>query len=111
MNFSNFGIEDAAIVGGLLGFADEAIRDEQEDENGYDGDDAEIDIDPEQITDIDLRLFYNENPELFEFLVKKIIEFRKKAKIQRCIDRIQREISTEIKQMEEDEGSERCDQK
>lgn len=111
MDFGNFRIEDAAIVGGLLGFTDEAIRDEQAGENGYDGDDAEIDIDPEQITDIDLRLFYNENPELFEFLVKKIIEFKKKAKIQRYIGRIQREISAEIKQMEEDEGNEKCNQK
>jgi len=110
MDFSDFGIEDAAIIGGILGFADEATRDEQEGENEFNDDDTEIHIEPEQITDIDLRLFYNENPELFEFLVKHIIEFKKKAKMQRYINRIQGEISTEIKQMEEDEDDKRCTQ-
>lgn len=110
MDFSDFGIEDAAIIGGILGFADEAIRDEQEGENESNDDDTEIYIEPEQITDIDLRLFYNENPELFEFLVKRTVEFRKKAKTQRYINRIQGEISTEIKQMEEDEDDKRCTQ-
>ena len=105
MDFGDFGIEDAAIIGGILGFADEAIKDEQEGEGEYNNDDIEIDIDPEQITDTDLRLFYRENPELFKFLIKKTIEFRKKAKIQRYINRIQGEISAEIKQMKEDEDN------
>lgn len=108
MDFSDFGIEDAAIMGGILGFADEAIRDEQEGENESNDDD--IEVDPEQIADVDLRLFCREHPELFKFLIKKTIEFRKKVKIQRYINRIQEEIHAEIKQMEEDEDNKRCTQ-
>lgn len=108
MDFGDFGIEDAAIIGGILGFADEAIRDEQEGESESNYED--IEVDPEQIADVDLRLFCRENPELFRFLIKKTIEFRKKAEMQRYINKIQEEISTEIKQMEKDEDNKRCPQ-
>ena len=111
MDFGDFVLPDAAIIGGILGFADEAIRAEQEGESEYnDDDDTEIDVDPEQISDIDLRLFCKENPEVFRFLVKKTIEFRKKAEMQRYINRIQGEICAEINQMKEDEDSEKCKQ-
>ena len=110
MDFSDFGIEDAAIIGGILGFADEAIKAEQEGESEYD-DGTEVDVDPEQISDMDLKLFCRENPELFRFLIKETIKFRKKAEMQRYINRIEGEISAEINQMKEDEGSKKCKQK
>lgn len=105
MDLNNFEIEDAAIMGGILGFADEAIKAEQEDEENIKDAVEDIEIEPEEISDEHLRSFCREYPELFKYMVKKTIEFRRKAAVQRYIDAVEREIKWEVDQIRKDEDN------
>lgn len=103
MDFDDLGIEDAAIIGGILGFADEDIRAEQEGEEDINDTTEDVEIDPEEISNERLKSFCLEHPELFRYMVRKTIEFREKAAIQRDIDVMEREIKWEIDQIKKDE--------
>lgn len=105
MDLNDFGIEDAAIIGGILGFADEAIKVEQEGEEDTKDTIDSIEIEPEEISDRHLRSFCRGHPELFKYMVRKTIEFKRKAVMQRHIDAIERETRWEIEQMRKDENN------
>ena len=105
MDFDSFEIENAAIIGGILGFADEAIKAEREGEENARGITEDIEIEPEEIDDGRLQSFCREHPELFKYMVRKAIEFKRKAAMQRHIDIIEKEIKWEIDQIKKDEGN------
>jgi len=74
-----FDMEDATFLGAAIGFAEESIRAEEE---GLDEDPEDnIDIDPSQIKDENLRLIHNMNPGLFRYIIniikKQTIRWRK----------------------------------
>lgn len=70
-----FDAEDAAYLGGVIGFAEESIRAEEElDEELEDL----IDIDLSKTKETDLRLIYNMNPDLFKHIVNIIKRQRDK---------------------------------
>ena len=77
----SFDSGDAAILGGILGFAEEAFRDENfsEDANG----DIHIDVDSGDIKDVNLRLVYNQDPEFFKYIVRLVIKHNRKWKNER----------------------------
>jgi hypothetical protein len=77
----DFDMGDAAIIGGIMGFAEEAIRDEQLGEG--DGVDLDIKIDPSKINDVNLRLVYNQDPEFFIYIVKLVIKQNRKWRNER----------------------------
>ena len=92
-----FDIEDAAYLAGAIGFAEESIRAEEEQEEELED---MIDIDLSGPKEVDLKLVYNMNPGLFKHIVN-IIK-RQKAKWRR--DRLDREeVSEELKALEESE--------
>ena len=94
-----FDIEDAAYLGGAIGFAEESIRAE----NAKPDEDPEEDVDvylPE-LKDTDLKLIRNMNPDLFNHIVS--IVKRQKAKWRR--DRMDyEEVSDELQALRETEA-------
>lgn len=92
-----FDVEDATILGGIMGFAEESIREEEE-LNEELGDD--IDVDMSEIKDTDLRLIHNMNPGLFKYIIS--IVKRQTAKWKQ--DRIDREeVEEELEALRESE--------
>ena len=88
MDFDDFDWEDAAILGGIIGFVEESIREE---ERGFD-DDTDDDTLEERMReavdrDVNLLQFRRENPQLYDFILKKVIEQRIKWRR----DRLKRE--------------------
>ena len=78
-----FDAEDAAILGGIIGFAEDSIKNEELGEND---DDAIPEISDDQIADcieqnqeISLQLLYNENPELVQHLIKRAYQDRARS--------------------------------
>jgi len=99
MNFDNFGLADAAILGGIAGFVEEAVDNERF------GEREEIttsDIDEKDIEDTNLRLLYNQNPDLVLYLINKFLNHKKVAAINHEFKIIMAEIEREIEQMEEE---------
>jgi len=95
-----FDAEDATILGGAMGFAEESMR--AEEESPEEDPKEETDIDPSELKEVDLRLIYNMNPGLFKYIVNIIR--RQRARWER--DRLDREaVAEELKAMEE---SEKC---
>ncbi len=91
----DFDAQDAAMLGGIAGFAEESMREENnfpEDINNYE----EVEIDPRTIDDTDMRLFYNDSPELFNHVVntvrKHILRGKEIAQTKKDIDAIAYEI-------------------
>lgn len=67
----DFGAADAAIIGGIMGFAEEAIRDENREM-----DDLDIDgmlMDPRIEKNIDLASFKRSYPDLFKHILYTIV--------------------------------------
>ncbi len=110
--FDDFGIEDAAAIGGLLGLTEEAGEDENKQPDLFD----EPEDDPisvEDITDIDMRLLYNQDPEFFRNIVRKVKEQRKQWEILKEQKRIKEEseeileeIREEIKKFDQEDNEE-----
>ena len=67
----DFGADDAAIIGGIMGFAEEAIRDENRELDELDIDDMMMDSRIEK--DIDLASFRRSYPELFKHILYTIV--------------------------------------
>ncbi len=98
----DFDIQDAAILGGIMGFAEESIREEEaglSDEKFED-----IEVNPSKITDVDLRLFYNGNPELFNHVVNTVRKHAATAKMRRQTKNDIKEVQHEIDAMEKSEA-------
>ena len=63
-----FDAEDALVLGGTIGFAEESIKSEEE---GLDNaPEEDIDIDMSEIKEVNLRLIYNMNPDLFRYIMR-----------------------------------------
>ena len=92
-----FDAEDAAYLGGAIGFAEESIRAEEEQEE--EPEDV-IDVDPSVLKEVDLRLVYNMNPGLF----KHIVNIIKKQRARWRRDRLDREeVEDELEALEASE--------
>ncbi len=95
----DFDAEDAAILGGIAGFAEESMREEDrkpEDNEDYDS----IVVDLENPKEINLRLIRNMNPELFRYVVSLVAKHNKKWRQQRLA---REAIQDELKAMAETE--------
>ena len=104
MDFDDFDWEDAAILGGIIGFVEESIREE---ERGFD-DDTDDDTLEERMReavdrDVNLLQFRRENPQLYDFILKKVIEQRIKWRRDRlkreAMKRAESEFSYELEAM------------
>lgn len=100
MDFSNFDLADGAIIGGIAGFAEEAGQDERFGENEQI---TKADIKEEDIGDSNLRLLYNENPDLVVYLINKFLARKKMATINREFRLVMNEVKEEIKQNKKEE--------
>jgi hypothetical protein len=95
-----FDVEDATILGGAMGFAEESMK--AEEESPEEISEEEIEVDLSEIKDTDLRLIHNMNPSLFRYIIN-IIQ-KQRAKWER--DRLDREsVREELIALEE---SEKC---
>ena len=72
----DFNAEDAAILGGVLGFADESVREEERPPEEVENE-VEPEISSGEISDLDMKLLYNDDPEFFEDIAKLAKEHRK----------------------------------
>ncbi len=98
----DFGIDDAALLGGIMGFAEESIREE---EAGLVDEKLEnIEINPEKIDDVNLRLFYNGNPELFNHIVNTVRKHAATSKARKQMKNDIKEVQHEIDAMKESEA-------
>jgi len=72
---NDFDWDDATSLGGIIGFAEESIR--EEDAVLEELDDPDVDYqEPANSGDLIIRLFKSGHPKEYEWLVKKIIEQR-----------------------------------
>lgn len=71
-----FDMEDATIIGGIMGFAEESIREENIQPDDVEEEKPEAENISDQKTN--LRLLENENPGLVAYLIKTVIEHKKK---------------------------------
>ena len=100
-DFDDIEIEDMAAVGGLLGFAEEAGEDENRQPDPFD----EPEDDPisvEDITDIDMRLLYNQDPEFFRNIVRTVRKQRKQWKILKEQKRVREESEQILEEIQEE---------
>jgi len=69
-----FDAKDAAIIGGIMGFAEESMREENRQP-----DEVEEDVDMPSGGDVDvtMRLLRNENPGLFDYVVKAVLKHKR----------------------------------
>lgn len=73
---SDFGWDDAALLGGTIGFAEESVRKEDEiPESPIEDSSIEL-VDPINADDTIIRLFKSGHPREYEWLVRRIIEQR-----------------------------------
>jgi hypothetical protein len=94
-----FDAEDACILGGILGFAEESMQ--AEEEGSEKAPEEEIEIDSSEIKGTDLRLIYNTNPGLYKYIANIV----RKQKIKWEKDRLAREsVAEEIAALEESEA-------
>ena len=70
-----FDIEDATIIGGIMGFAEESMREENRQPDEIE---EEIEEPRGRSVSVTMRLLKNENPNLFAYVVKKVIEHKRK---------------------------------
>jgi len=72
----DFDAEDAAILGGVLGFADESVQEEERSvEEVVDNNEEEVSVG--EVSDVDMKLLYNDDPEFFTDIVKLARNHRK----------------------------------
>lgn len=73
MSDGDFDWNDATLLGGLMGFAEESMR--SEDESLEEVEEPEVEFqEPINSNDLIIRLFRNGHPKEYEWLVKKVIE-------------------------------------
>lgn len=111
MDFGDFEIADAAILGGVMGFVEEATRDEERmlDESDFnpEGFSEAVRDAVDRSHDVQIRLLYNENPGLVEFLVKKVREEREnyqKSADEKEIAEVKKEMQEELDRLEKEES-------
>ena len=74
-----FDVEDATIIGGIMGFAEESMREENRLPDEPDTEDYEPTSEVNnRHKDLVMRLLENENPGLFAYVVKKVLEHKRK---------------------------------
>lgn len=96
-----FDAEDACILGGAMGFAEESMRAEEKDSEKATEREEEIEIDSSEIKGTDLNLIYNMNPGLYKYIAN--IVRKQKAKWEK--DRLAREsVAEELAAMEKSEA-------
>lgn len=93
-----FDAEDATILGGAMGFAEESMRAEEE---GLNEDAEEEDFDVSELKEVNLRLVYNTNPGLFKYIVKLIRKQKEKWANDR---RAREEVAEELEALEKSEA-------
>lgn len=94
-----FDAEDACILGGVMGFAEESMRAEEEEPK--ETPEEETEIDSSEIKGTDLRLIYNMNPGLYKYIANIV----RKQKIKWEKDKLAREsVAEEIAALEESEA-------
>jgi hypothetical protein len=102
--FDDFDLADNAIMGGIAGFVEEFVENEQlSEKNGEPVELSNDDISEENIKNDGLRLLYNQNPNLVLHIINKFLEHKKVARTNRDFKIIMADIEEEIKQMKEDE--------
>jgi len=105
----NFDAADAAIYGGVLGFIEESVKAETESDLEFDekADEAIETYVENEKADTQLRLLYNDNPDLVHYLIKKAYMVRAKAiekMNNREIEAVRKEM---LEELEEQENAER----
>jgi CRISPR/Cas system CMR subunit Cmr4 (Cas7 group RAMP superfamily) len=102
MDFQHDDFAFGIALGGIMGFVEESIKEEESFEDfKFTQENIEID----KVTDEDLKRFYYRNPDLFIYLVNKALEFRKSAKINREYKTVMKEIESEIDDMRKEIGN------
>ena len=110
MDGDGFDIGDSIIAGGIAGFIYDSIKEEDRlDESDFDpeGFSESVKDGVEDSNNVQLRLLYNENPELVEFLVKKVREDRERASqaaIEKEAAQVRQEMQEELERMEREES-------
>lgn len=90
----DFTAEDAAVVGGMMGFAEESVREENQELPELSEDQS--DIESAADNEVNLRLIRNANPELFRY----IISIAQRQSIKWAQERREREaVSDELEAM------------
>jgi hypothetical protein len=98
--------KEALDLGAAFGFAEEALKEEEEAEKGLEPNEKEESsgIDPSKIDDTNLRLIRNGNPELFEYIVELAYKQAKKWRKERLeMEAIREEVAEELKALEDTE--------
>jgi len=101
-----FGAEDAAMLGGIMGFAEESMREEEFSDNNI-GDGSVENFVDQQLEEPNLRLIYNMNPQMFMFIANTVIKQQKKWRRQRLLresEAIDNEFAHELRALEETEA-------
>ena len=99
----DFDMEDATILGGIAGFAEESLREENRDLSELDP--SEESVKDEADKEISLRRLRNTEPALFEHIVKLVVEHRKAWAEQRRQRELEAEqVGHEIEAMEKAES-------
>jgi len=99
----DFDIEDATILGGIAGFAEESLREENRDLSELDP--SEESVKSEADKEISLRRLRSTEPALFEYIVKLVVKHRKAWAEQRRQRELEAEqVSHEIEAMEKTES-------
>ena len=89
----DFDMEDATIIGGIMGFAEESIREENRQLEDINEEDYGLD----EVTDRDtnLRLLRNENPGLVKYLLSLVIKQKRQwAKARMAREQRQRDMKS-----------------
>lgn len=93
-----FDAEDAFTIGGAMGFAEESMQAEEEGLH----DDPELPKESTDTKDVNLRIFKNTNPTLFEYIVKLVMDHKRKWRRQMALAH-SKETESELKAMAETE--------
>jgi hypothetical protein len=97
----DFSAEDACVLGGAMGFAEESMRAEEEDPEKAPEEEEEVEIDSSEIKGTDLNLIYNMNPGLYKYIANIV----RSQKIRWEKDRLAREsVAEELAAIERSEA-------
>lgn len=104
MDFDDFDAEDAAVLGGIIGFAEESVREENapdpSEPESWDSDD----IEPEPRMSISIRRQLDMlGPEMREAVLSSVMEFRKARELDRASNRLRDAMLREAKICEKEE--------
>ena len=102
--FNNFDVTDNAIIGGIAGFVEESVENEQLlKKNDELIEPSNDDVPEESVKNDRLRLLHNQDPGFVLHIVDKFLKHKKVAKINRDFKIVMTEIEEEIEQMKKDE--------